>query len=174
MQLVSGIVDLSAIESGRMTLDRGKADLAAILAECEEFYSSIASQKSIRLVVQQTPAPPLVWADRMRILEVLGNLVSNAIKYTYAGGEVRISYEADESEVAVHVQDSGQGLSPEDLAGLFEGFRTLSARPTGGEVSTGLGLAIVKKIVEMHDGRIWAEGEVGKGARFSFTLPRAA
>lgn len=82
-----------------------------------------------------------------------------------------VSLAREGNEVVVKVQDTGQGLSVEDLQQIFGSFRRLSARPTGGEPSTGLGLAIVKKNIELHRGRVWVESEKGKGAIFSFTIP---
>jgi signal transduction histidine kinase len=104
----------------------------------------------------------------------MNNLISNAIKYTYPGGRVRVYCEAQSELIVTHVEDTGQGLNEKDLRDIFSSFKKLSARPTAGESSTGFGLAIVKKIVELHHGKVWVESEHGKGSTFSFSLPVVA
>lgn len=170
-RLVSELLDISAIESGTLNLVIRRENLASIFEECKELHSAIAHEKGIRLVVEPRPEAPNVLADRARILEVMDNLVSNAIKYTFPGGEVRVFCESVDSEVITHVQDTGQGLSEQDIKHAFGSFKKLSARPTAGETSTGLGLAIAKKIVGQHGGRIWVKSEKDVGSTFSFSLP---
>ncbi|MCD4751267.1 MAG: hypothetical protein K8R59_18005 [Thermoanaerobaculales bacterium] len=169
--LVSELLDISAIESGTLTLEICRENLAPIFMECEELHSASANEKGIRLIIEPRHEAPDVLADRARVLEVMDNLISNAVKYTFPGGEVRIFCETIDSEVITHVQDTGQGLSEQDLKLAFGSFKKLSARPTGGETSTGLGLAIAKKIVEQHGGRIWVKSEKDIGSTFSFSLP---
>ncbi len=110
--------------------------------------------------------------DRVRVAEVVDNLVSNALKFTWPGGRVRVFCEQRNGEVVTHVQDTGQGLESDELEWVFSG-KKLSAQPTGGESSTGLGLVIVRKIVELHRGRAWVESKKGEGSRFSFSLPHS-
>jgi signal transduction histidine kinase len=110
--------------------------------------------------------------DGERIGQVVDNLLSNAIKFTPPGGAIRVTTEAVDGRIHVHVRDTGPGLSPEELPQLFTG-RKLSPRPTGGEPSTGLGLVITKRLVELHGGQIWVESTLGEGSVFSFSLPRA-
>ena len=126
---------------------------------------------SIRLVLDEPAELPSVLVDQRMIKEVIDNLVSNAIKYTSPGGEVRVSCERFDGELVTHVRDTGQGLTEDDMKNVFRTFKRLSAKPTGGETSTGLGLAIVKKIVEVHGGRVWVESAEGVGSTFSFSLP---
>ena len=170
--LVGDLLDVSAIESGRVVLRLDRCPMAELLEEREPIHAQTAQRKNIELVVDRTGAGADVLADRVRIGEVLDNLMSNAVKYTSPGGRVRVRCESANGEVVTHVEDSGQGLAPDELARVWDGVK-LSPRPTGGETSTGLGLVIVKKLVELHDGRIWAESEEGKGSTFSFSLPRA-
>jgi signal transduction histidine kinase len=107
-------------------------------------------------------------------MEVLDNLISNAVKYSPQGKNIYIRLNISNEAVAVEVQDEGPGLSDEDKKHLFGKFARLSARPTAGEHSTGLGLSIVKRMVEAMNGRVWCESELGKGAKFCVELPKAS
>ncbi len=170
--LVGDLLDVSAIESGKVELRIDRCPMTELLEEQAPIHAQAARKKDIELVIDSDGAGADVLADRVRIGEVLDNLMSNALKYTRPGGHVRVRCESTGGEVVTHVEDSGQGLAPDELARIWDGVR-LSPRPTGGETSTGLGLVIVKKLVELHDGRIWAESEEGRGSTFSFSLPRA-
>lgn len=170
-RLVSELLDISAIESGKVQIRPRAEDLRGLIGECEHLFGRIAAEKGIALSVAQGEGPAPVQADRDRILEVLSNLVSNAIKFTPTGGSVRVWCEQGPDGFVAHVEDTGPGLSDDDLRAVFRRFGKLSARPTGGEPSTGLGLAIVKKLVDLHGGRVWVTSRLGKGARFSFSLP---
>lgn len=170
-RLVHDLLDISAIESGSISLERADLDLGELIASTAANHEEAAARKNITLTTIDVDGLPKLSADAVRIGEVLDNLVSNAIKYTQPGGTVRVSCERRDGEVVTHVEDNGQGLGEDDLREIFRTFRKLSARPTGGETSTGLGLAIVKRIVEIHGGSIWVTSERGKGARFSFSLP---
>ena len=167
------LLDLSAIEMGRGIADLAPHDLAAILQDCLPPHRQAASRKDIALVLDEPSMLPPVLVDADRIGQVFDNLVSNAIKYTYSGGEVKVECETQPNLVITHITDTGQGLRPDDLDLIFRSFRSLSANPTGGESSTGLGLAIAKGIVEAHGGEIWVESQVGVGSCFSFSLPAA-
>jgi signal transduction histidine kinase len=169
-RLINDLLDIAAIESGKVRLEREEEDLGFVLREIEKLHLHRAQKKNIRLELVAPELPP-VSIDRTKILSVVDNLVSNAIKYTNTGGRVEVRAERNDREVVVHVRDNGQGLSPQDLERVFTSFGRLSARPTGGESTTGLGLAIVKRIVELHGGRVWVESELGHGSTFSFSLP---
>ncbi len=170
-KLVTDLLDVSAIESGNVHLNKMKIPLANLLKDCEKLNARAAAQKNIAFGVDVGPNLPEIWMDKHHMINVMDNLLSNAIKYTHAGGSVRVHTETTDKEVIVHVHDTGQGLSHDDMRYIFTSFKRLSAKPTGGESSTGLGLAIAKKIVELHDGRIWVDSEKGKGSTFSFSLP---
>lgn len=170
-KLITDLLDISAIESGKINLDLNQEMMMQILDECAKLHRRSAQQKNIELVLENNEFIPILMVDKSRISEVVDNLVSNAIKFTKPGGHVKIQCNVRQSEVVTQVQDSGLGLNENDLKNVFFSFKKLSARPTGGETSTGLGLAIVKKIVEMHGGRVWVESEKGKGSTFSFSLP---
>lgn len=172
--LVSRLLDVAAIEAGTLELSRREEDLASILQECEQLHAHFAAEKNIALKIEDGGGIPPVLADRERIIEVLNNLLSNAIKFTQPGGRVRVYCEARPGEVLTHVEDTGVGLTEEDLRQAFRRFGRLSARPTGQETSTGLGLAIAKRIVEAHGGKVWVRSRQGEGSTFSFSLPAVA
>ncbi len=172
LKLLEQMLDLSAIESGQHTLNIEVIDLRALAAECVAYHLRAAKEKEIDLSLDGTgPTVVTVPGDATSLRQVLHNLISNAVKFTYPGGRVVTRCECVDGNATVHVQDNGQGLSSEDLKQAFRSFRRLSARPTAGEASNGLGLAIAKGIIEVHHGKIWVKSEKGKGSTFSFSLP---
>jgi len=128
----------------------------------------VADDQRVTLGVELDPDLPVIVADRGRILQLLGNLLGNALKFTPAGGRVRIGAEQVGDEARISVADTGAGIPPEDLPHLFDRYwQARSSRRAG----AGLGLAIARGIVEAHGGRIRAESEVGVGTTFTVTLP---
>jgi signal transduction histidine kinase len=168
--LLDGLLDISAIESGKVTLDLKPLVLNEEVQETMRHFSHAAREKQIDLRLDATEQYQVL-ADRFKLSEILDNLISNAIKYTQPGGKVTIAFEVVQGQLVTHVIDTGQGLSEADLQSVFTSFQRLSAQPTAGESSTGLGLAIAKKIVEAHGGKIWVKSKQGEGATFSFSLP---
>jgi histidine kinase len=143
---------------------------AAIDYTMATFYGQAAA-KGLDLSSLAPDDLPLILGDRDRVIQVLTNLISNAIKYTPQGGQVLASAQAQRHMVRVDVVDSGIGMSLEDQQQLFEKFFRADHPIVRRETGTGLGLSIVKSIVETHGGRIWVESELGAGSTFSFTLP---
>lgn len=168
--IISELLDISSIESGKVHMDIRETDLNHIFDECEAVHVRTAAHKNITLTLNKKTNLPRVMADKARLMSVMDNLLSNAIKYTFAGGRIDVLSEIKEGFVVTHVKDTGQGLSEEDLKYVFTSFKKLSSRPTAGEPSTGLGLAIVKKLVELHGGQIQVESRKGVGSTFSFSL----
>ncbi|WP_028974001.1 hybrid sensor histidine kinase/response regulator [Spirochaeta cellobiosiphila] len=166
--LVNDLLDVSMIESGQLDIKISEFNLYELLEERVSFFNMKAKKKEILLKLVGVDI--VVKLDRQRIVQVIDNLLSNALKYTTRGGEVTVSLERSES-IKVSISDSGPGLSDEDMKKLFGEFQRLSAKPTGGESSFGLGLAIVKKIVSAHDGRIGAYNNDDKGATFYVEFP---
>ena len=169
VRLINDILDIERIESGRVAMEREPCDLADILQRMEELMATPAREAGVELAVE--PVPARLWADSDRILQVLTNLVSNALKFTPWDGKVTVRGQEGEGEVTVSVEDTGRGIPPEQLETVFERFAQVDASDAREKGGTGLGLAIARSIVHQHFGRIWVESEPGRGARFSFTLP---
>ncbi len=169
--LIDDLLVTAALDSGQVALHRTRTDVSAIAREVVLAYSQPAADKRQTLVLHPCPDAVDASVDAERIRAVLDNLVSNAVKYTPLGGRIDVTCHMTEGEVRIAVQDSGPGLGPDDLEGLFQRFRRLSAVPTGGETSTGLGLAIAQEFAALHGGRIEAASTPGEGTTFTLALP---
>lgn len=169
--LAAELLDLSRIESGLITLEKEKLQVASLLSEQVAFHQTRAQGKNIRLNLESLPELPPILANKRAVEEVFANLLTNAIKYTPEGGTVSVSAGAEKSWVHVAVKDTGYGISQENLSRIFERFYRVKDDNTRMISGTGLGLAIVKSIVEAHNGRIEAESEPGQGSTFHVFLP---
>lgn len=165
-ELVEDLRTLTLADTGRLPLAREKVDLGELLAGVVEAVQPVAKEEEVTVALAYDP-DLFVFADPRRIRQVLGNLLSNALRYSPPGSTITVSVRRQGNEVWVSVQDQGPGISEEDLPHIFERFyKADKSRAEGG---TGLGLAIAKEIVQAHGGRIWAENQ--NGARFTFALP---
>ena len=173
LDLVNDLLDVNAIEAGRLELKMDTIDLTKYLKECYDENLVLSKAKSIELVLDLEPELPVIVMDPHRIDQVMNNLINNAIKFSYPNTTITLQARVLDQEVAISVRDQGQGIPADEVKNLFTEFGRTSVRPTAGEKSTGLGLAIVKRIVELHGGRIWVESKVGMGSIFTFTLPQA-
>lgn len=172
-QIVARLLDLNMLESGALSLQPSVFDLnEAILAVMND-YAERMKAKNITAQYRLHPEPVPVYADKGSTLEILDNLISNAIKYSPYDTVVTVRSSPADTMASVAVQDSGPGITVADQARLFRKFTRLSTRPTGGESSTGLGLSIVKKLADAMQGRVRCESEPGKGATFIVELPAA-
>jgi PAS domain S-box-containing protein len=172
--LIQNLLDANALEKGKITLGPEKFQLSFITGAAIDNYREQASQKNIEIVAEQSDnVPNMVYADRSATMQIIDNLISNAIKYSPHGKKVYISISSSENEVFFRVRDEGPGISAEDQKNLFKKFSRLSAKPTGGEHSTGLGLSIVKKLIELMNGRVWCESRPEEGAEFIAAFPTA-
>ncbi|ACF13338.1 histidine kinase [Chloroherpeton thalassium ATCC 35110] len=171
-KLINSLLETSAIESGKLKLEKKACELARILEVVVQENEEKAAQKH-QLIHLNVEKGLMIHADEHRMQVVLDNLVSNAIKYSPEGAPIWIDMHLNgHNTVRVSVQDKGPGISPEDKKMLFKKFQRLSAKPTKGEKATGLGLWIARQLVEQHDGQIWAESEGdGKGTTFFVELP---
>lgn len=170
-KLVDDLLDLSALESGRMPPSYERLTLDKVAAEAAAGLKALATRKKIVLRVEPFHALPPVRADRHQLKQVFVNLIENAIKYTPESGTVHLRAQSSANAVTVTVEDNGVGIPEADLPRIFERFYRVDkarSRELGG---SGLGLSIVKHIVEAHGGSVAAESRPGQGSRFSFTLP---
>jgi PAS domain S-box-containing protein len=174
IQHVSDFLDLSKFNAGQLQLVKAPADLAALLEDCVQEYAIEADKRHISLNTQINPDVNSCSIDQRRINQVLGNLLSNALKFTETGGSIEIGAgKRDGTDLVVWVKDSGVGIAAEELEYVFEMYRQSQSGQESYHRGTGLGLAICKKIVEAHGGSLWVESEVGRGSSFYFTLPNA-
>jgi signal transduction histidine kinase len=172
-RMVADLRTLSLADAGELTLQRQPAAPEPLLARVAELYTPVAEQQQVRIVTQVEGDPPDVAIDVERMAQVLSNLVTNALRHTPAGGEVRLGAHVVDNAVALTVADSGEGIPAEALPHIFDRFyRADGARTQNGDES-GLGLAIVKSIVAAHGGTITVESELGQGSRFEIRLPRS-
>jgi len=166
-RLVSDLLDVASIEAGRLALFPQRVAVARILRETLDAFEPIAAAKRIALVSEAVDESMSAYFDEGRVLQVLANLVGNAIKFTAVEGRVSIEVKMVGVAVEFAVSDTGIGIPPDAQEGVFERFRQVSKDPRG----LGLGLHISRSIVEAHGGRMWVESALGRGSTFRFTLP---
>jgi signal transduction histidine kinase/DNA-binding NarL/FixJ family response regulator len=169
-RLIEDLLDVARLEAGQLSLDLSHYDPRRLVHEAVELHSAVATARELTLRARTPHRLAPVLADRDRVLQVMGNLIGNAIKFVPEGGEVTVGAEAEGDQVRFWVRDTGPGIPQHELANLFRPF--WQGR-RGGREGAGLGLAISKGIVEAHGGRIWADSEVGSGTCVSFTLTTA-
>lgn len=169
VRLVNNVLDLQRIESGKVIMDRQAHNAADFMIQAAEAMQAMAQQHGVTLVTQ--PQDLRIWADADYILQALTNLLSNAIKFSAPGDTVWLTAEARQDEAVFRVRDEGQGIPADHLERIFERFQQVDSSDSRKKGGTGLGLTICRKIIEQHEGRIWAESTLGQGSTFSFTLP---
>ena len=171
-RLVKRLLDISRFEAGGSKVDVREVDLQRFLTTLESSFSVLAAQRDIAFSVNHGEGlPQKVYWDEDTINEVLGNLLSNAFKFTQRGGKVALSVAARENKVIISLADTGAGISPEQLPHIFDKFYQADNQAQAATKGTGLGLAIAKEIVEAHGGQITVESRVGHGTTFVVTLP---
>jgi signal transduction histidine kinase len=179
LDLVKNLLDVNRLESGGMTMSLVEFDIAPMVEATVQQYTSQAEAKNITLHFANEAESSIAIADEQAIMQVLDNIVSNAVKYSPQGKNIYVSVGKESLDngtqiVQIAIRDEGPGISEEDMTKLFGKFARLTAKPTGGEHSTGLGLSIVKKIVEAMNGRVYCQSRLGEGATFIVELPVAA
>ena len=171
--LMSDLLDVARLQNGHFTVQHEPVELAALLREALETYEALAARDGIRLELDM-PGHVTVSGDKNRLTQVVVNFVSNAFKFTPAGGRIRVQLELGGEQATVRVSDTGPGLSQRQLENLFIPFSQVHDKAKFPVLGSGLGLYICKGILEQHHGRAWAESPgPGKGATFCFALPRA-
>ncbi len=170
-KLLENLLEWSRIRTGRTVPSPENIDLSAIANSTLGFLKTIAEKKNIKLYTG-IHFGTIVYCDENMLKTVVRNLISNAIKFTNPGGNVRILASDKEEMIEVIVADSGVGISPDCINKLFRLDESVKTRGTSGEQGTGLGLLLSKEFIELNDGKIWVESEPGKGSQFHFTLPK--
>jgi signal transduction histidine kinase len=167
-RLIGDLLDVASLDAGKLAVAPVPGDAVAVISEAAETFRAAASAKGIALETEIT-GQPLLWnVDAARMLQVLANLITNAIKFTPRGGAIRVQVERREGELRLTVTDTGVGIPPHLLERIFERFWQVGVNDRRG---LGLGLYISRSIVEAHGGRIWAESADGAGSTFFVTLP---
>ncbi|MBI4314218.1 MAG: HAMP domain-containing histidine kinase, partial [Candidatus Omnitrophica bacterium] len=170
-RIINDLLDISKIEAGHIDLHRQPVDLGQLVRKVVAAFEVKTRSGQVKLIAAVPEQPLLVYGDTDRIVQILVNLAGNSLKFT-TEGHIKISIALQKNVVECQVQDTGIGIAPENLPKLFGRFQQFGRIVSGGEKGTGLGLAITRQLVELHQGSIRAESQVGKGTTFIFTLPR--
>jgi signal transduction histidine kinase len=171
LSMVNDLLDITTIESGKMNLKFQKGDISDFTEHAVNIHKPLAERKNISLIYENKIGRFEIDFDHEKIQQVIANLITNAIKFSYSGSHIKTTAAPAVSGVKISVADEGQGIPENELSKLFRPYGRTSTRSTEGEPSTGLGLAISRRIVEAHGGTIKAQSRVGKGSVFSFIIP---
>lgn len=171
--IIGDFLELGAMREGRLQLSRLPTDLGASVRQAVARNTSYAQSKGISLHMQFETALPHILADDLRIMQVLENLIGNAVKFCPRGAEIVVRTRREDRSLLCEVIDSGPGIADDEMPKLFTEYAQLRNRPTGGEQSTGLGLAISRELVRLHGGEIGARNNPAGGSTFWFRLPIA-
>jgi len=171
LELIDNLLDVTAIESGNIKLNFNRVNISEFVKCNVEKNIALASKKNIKVNYKDGAEGMWVTIDESKITQVLNNLISNAIKYSYPDSEIWIETSSDNEFFVFKVRDVGKGIEEKNFEKIFKPFGKVSRSGTAGEKSIGLGLTIVKKIVKSHGGDIWFESEFGKGSSFYFNVP---
>ncbi len=163
------LIDISGAETGTLTLDRVSLPLREVVAEAVDLYTDASEEKGVRLTVHDIPQDLVLVADRVRLRQVLANLIDNAVKYTPRGGQIDVRGWTEDGHVLVSVADTGAGIEPDDLPRVWD--RLFRADASRSERGFGLGLSLVKAIVEGHGGTVNVSSRPGEGSLFTIALP---
>lgn len=172
LELISTLLDLNKIEQGEMKLKPELVDVNEVITLLITSYKDRAAKKDITIHFRTSQKHSYINSDRNAFIQILDNLISNAIKFTPYEKNIYIKLKDKHEYIHVEVIDEGPGMNEDDKKKLFGKFAKLSAKPTGDETSTGLGLSIVKKYIDMMDGTVWCDSEPGEGATFIFEIPK--
>ncbi|MFN6068770.1 MAG: sensor histidine kinase, partial [Pseudanabaena sp.] len=170
VRLVNNVLDLQRIESGDVKMEKQICNVSTLMIQATEAMQPMAQHHGVVLIVE--PVDIKIFVDSDYIVQALTNLISNAIKFSSVNGKVWLTAEKKlNNEVLFSVCDEGQGIPSDKLENIFERFQQVDSSDSRRKGGTGLGLTICRKIVEQHEGKIWAESILGQGSTFSFTLP---
>ncbi|HWQ49613.1 MAG TPA: CHASE4 domain-containing protein [Methanosarcina sp.] len=171
LNLINGILDLSKVEAGKMELSYKQFELASKLSIIKNLLSPIADRKNLQIEIDMDSSLSSIYADEARFVQVMYNLVDNAIKFSYDNGFVKIGARKKGDMVEITVKDTGIGIKPENQSKLFKPFSQVDSFLSKQFQGTGLGLSLVKQIVQLHGGYIWFRSNPGEGSTFAFVIP---
>jgi NtrC-family two-component system sensor histidine kinase KinB len=170
--LINDLLDLAKLEAGKMNIILAPCVIDQVIRESIDGLSAWANAKTVAIVNKPAENLPQVKIDADKIIQVLNNLIGNAIKFTPANGTITVRAQVyKDREIVVSVQDTGMGIAQNELEKVFDKFYQTGERVATDVSGTGIGLSIAKEIVQLHGGKIWVESENGQGAKFSFTVP---
>lgn len=169
LRLISDLLDMEQVVEGKLQIKLGRHDIGQMVQESIESFAQLASTKKLVLHFTSPEISGEILCDRDRIMQVISNLIGNAIKFTQDGGSITVDVSFNDSDLQVSVRDTGPGIPVDKKEKIFERFVQLS---TNGRKGLGLGLYISKMLVEAHNGRLWVKSEIGQGSTFIFALPR--
>ena len=170
-QVIGDLLDISQIEAGQLDLRLGFVNVIKLFQNFINSYQPIAVSKDIKLSIQIPQDSLYLYIDRDKIIQVIENLLDNALKFTKKGGSIHVAMHMRKNDVLFTFTDTGIGIAKEDMPRLFNKFQQLARLEGVGLQGSGLGLTISKAVIELHGGEIWAESQLGKGTSFYFTLP---
>ncbi len=172
IRMINDLLDRTRIETGQLTLSPAEVDLERCIAEVIEQLRPLALEKEQLLTAEYPPSPVIVWADRDRLIQIVTNLVHNAIKFTQRGGLISVHVATPQSgQASVCVCDTGPGIPPEFLEKVFDPFFRMGQEARSGSKGLGLGLSIVKTLVDLHNGQVAVRSQPGAGTEFTVVLP---
>ena len=172
LALIDDLLDLARMDRGSLALDRKPVSLPDVIQRSIDTVRMMADGRLVSIIFAPPPASmSLVRADPLRLQQVLWNLLANAIKFSRRHGRIVVRVERDSERYLVSIEDDGIGIPAGELSHVFERFRQVDGSPTRQHAGMGIGLALARSLVELHGGSIWADSIVGKGSRFTFTLP---
>ena len=170
-RIVNNLLDIAKIEAGKVDIDKKLVSLSALIEQTAANYEIAAKEKNLKIKTSLPAGRISVYADTDKLMQIFTNLINNGLHFTKAG-HIELAAEEKENEVICSVADTGIGISKEDLPKVFKKFQQFGRIEGGGDKGTGLGLSIARELVEMHDGNIKVESQLGEGTKFSFTLPK--
>lgn len=173
LELINDLLESAAASSGQVRLDMELVDIEPVAEWVVHSFRQQAEKKGQHIHFTTSSEDCRVKADERKLREAMSNLVSNAVKYSPKGSDIEVDMRRVGDKISFRVSDEGPGLSEEERKNLFSPFQRLSPEPTAGEASSGLGLYIVKQLVDLHDGEVWVDSEVGEGSTFGITLSAA-
>jgi len=172
-RMIENLLFLSGLEEARIVLEKKLTDIGDLVRQVRDDFKVEAGKKFLQLEVVLPDDLPRIYADPDKMIQVLTNLLGNALKFTRDGGWVKIGARNTGEEIEIWVEDNGIGIAPDDQEKIFDRFQQIRHGHKFGRQGTGLGLAISREIISLHRGRIWVESNPGQGSRFVFALPKA-